>query len=137
MWVDTGLIHEWEHWFADHLSMLGVLILGGLGLLGVLKRKLHDREGRRLLQKAIKTSMNEPLTLHPEINAGTCAGCGTCVKSCPEGEILKLIDHKAVLVSPTKCVGHGECEAACPTGAIKLVFGTKTRGMDIPRITAH
>jgi thioredoxin reductase len=32
-------------------------------------------------------------------------------------------------------VGHGECEAACPNHAISLVFGTKTRGMDIPRIT--
>jgi hypothetical protein len=26
---------------------------------------------------------------------------------CPEGDILKIIHHKAALVSPTKCVGHG------------------------------
>ncbi|MGZ3691492.1 MAG: NAD(P)-binding domain-containing protein, partial [Pseudobdellovibrio sp.] len=45
--------------------------------------------------------------------------------------------HKAVLVSPTKCVGHGECERACPMDAIKLVFGTKTRGMEIPRLSKN
>ena len=41
------------------------------------------------------------------------------------------------MVSPTKCVGHGQCEAACPFDAISLVFGTKTRGRELPRITGH
>ncbi len=48
-----------------------------------------------------------------------------------------MVGHKAQLVSPTKCVGHGECERACPMDAIKLVFGTKTRGMDIPRLSTN
>jgi thioredoxin reductase len=34
-------------------------------------------------------------------------------------------------------VGHGECERACPLSAIKLVFGTKTRGVEIPRLTGN
>ena len=77
------------------------------------------------------------MTLHPQIDPNLCGGCGACVTACPEGEILKLINHKAVLVEPTKCVGHGECEIACPLDAIKLVFGTKERGMQLPRINSH
>jgi thioredoxin reductase len=48
--------------------------------------------------------------------------------------VLGLINGKANLVSPTDCIGHGACRAACPVGAIKLVFGTETRGVDIPML---
>ena len=58
------------------------------------------------------------------------------MRVCPEGEVLQLVNHKAVLAEPTKCVGHGLCEQSCPFDAIDLVFGTKTRGMQIPRITS-
>lgn len=102
-----------------------------------LKRDKQIKKAKTKLKKSIDTQMNEPLTLHPEIDPNLCAGCGTCTKVCPEGGIIGLINHKAVLVTPTKCVGHGECEVACPLDAIKLVFGTKTRGMDIPRLTKN
>lgn len=91
----------------------------------------------RKLKKAVASQLHEPLTLHPEVDTSLCIGCGACTRVCPEGDILKLVNHKAVLVSPTKCVGHGECEVACPMGAINLVFGTKTRGMDIPRLNTN
>lgn len=100
-------------------------------------RNQHHKVAKKLIEKAITTGMNEPLTLHPEVDASRCAGCASCTLVCPEGDILKMIDHKAVLVAPTKCVGHGECERACPFEAIKLVFGTKTRGMDIPRLSSN
>jgi thioredoxin reductase/Pyruvate/2-oxoacid:ferredoxin oxidoreductase delta subunit len=87
-------------------------------------------------KKAIAKDMGEPATLHPQINSKLCAGCGACVKVCPEGEIIQLINHKAVLVTPSKCVGHGECEVVCPFGAIDLVFGTKQKGMEIPRVSS-
>lgn len=90
-----------------------------------------------MLAKAVKANMNEPLTLHPEIDPAICSGCGACTIVCPEGDILKMINNKAVLVGPTKCVGHGECERACPVDAISLVFGTKARGMDIPRVSTN
>jgi len=101
------------------------------------QREKQTKEAKKLIEKALRTGMNEPLSLHPIIDPALCGGCGACTLVCPEGDILKLVNHRAQLVSPTKCVGHGECEKACPMDAIKLVFGTKTRGMDIPRLTTH
>lgn len=122
-------------WLSDHLSQTGLALFAILFFWRIRKSKKQVKVAKKILKKAIDTQTHEPMTLHPEIENALCAGCGSCTRVCPEGDILRLIDHKAVLVSPTKCVGHGECETACPTGAISLVFGTKTRGMEIPRIT--
>jgi len=122
------------------LDNIVLIIFGGLFFfvyLSTRNRNKHHKEAKKLVAKAIKSGTNEPMTLHPEVDPAMCAGCGACTKVCPEGDILKLIDHKAVLVGPSKCVGHGECERACPVDAIKLVFGTKTRGMDIPRLSSN
>jgi len=78
----------------------------------------------------------EPPTLHPEIDPARCIGCGACVRACPEGDILGLINGKAELVEPSECIGHGACRMACPTDAIRLVFGTERRGFDIPHVGA-
>jgi thioredoxin reductase len=56
------------------------------------------------------------------------------VRACPEGDILGLIGGKADLVEPSHCIGHGACKAACPANAITLVYGTATRGIDIPNV---
>lgn len=82
----------------------------------------------------------EPASLHPVIDPNLCVGCGACVRACPEQpehHVLGLINGKAQLVSPTDCIGHGACKIACPMDAIKLVFGTETRGVDIPLINSR
>ncbi|MGZ3742585.1 MAG: NAD(P)-binding domain-containing protein [Pseudobdellovibrionaceae bacterium] len=122
---------------ADNIVLTFLIIVGLYSMLSIFRREKHHSEAKKLLSKAVKSGMNEPMSLHPEIDPGLCAGCGACTKVCPEGDIIKLINHKAVLVGPTKCVGHGECEKVCPLNAIKLVFGTKTRGMDIPRLNSN
>jgi thioredoxin reductase (NADPH) len=91
-----------------------------------------ERRAESIKQSAIEAGLAEPVSLHPVIDVATCMGCGTCVLACPEGDVLGIIGRKVELIEPTRCIGHGACEAACPTGAIKLVFGTAERGVDLP-----
>lgn len=99
---------------------------------------LQNRKSHRamaLLTEAKEAGMSEPVSLHPLIDPNKCLGCATCVSACPEGKILGLVKRKAVLVSPTSCIGHGACRESCPTDAISLVFGSETRGVEIPLLS--
>ena len=91
-----------------------------------------NRRARKKWEESERSGLNEPTSLHPSINPNICLGCGACVTACPEGDVLGIIKRKAVLISPTACIGHGACRKACPVNAIELVFGTETRGVEIP-----
>ena len=94
-----------------------------------------EKKSFQALKEATEAGMLEPPTLHPEIDQTTCIGCASCVAACPEQDahtVLGMIGKKAWLVGPSDCIGHGACKTACPVGAITLVFGTATRGVDIP-----
>ncbi len=123
------------NFITEYFNLVILIFFIFLSSLIIIANKIRHKKSLKLFKNNIKDNLTEPTSLHPSIDESLCVGCGSCVKACPEGEILKLINHKAVLAYATKCVGHGACEAACPFGAIDLVFGTKTRGMDIPRIT--
>ncbi|MDD4900455.1 MAG: 4Fe-4S binding protein, partial [Candidatus Omnitrophica bacterium] len=47
------------------------------------------------------------------IDEDKCNGCGACIPNCREGAI-KIIDHKARLVSEVLCDGLGACLGTCP-----------------------
>jgi len=88
------------------------------------------------LQEALEAGLGEPPSLHPVINPVSCIGSGSCAKACPE-EALGIVNNKAVLINASACIGHGACYAACPVDAIQLVFGTETRGIDIPHVSPN
>lgn len=96
------------------------------------------REQRRSIgvkEKSEEAGLSEPPSLHPVIDPARCIGCGACVNACPEGKVIGLINEKAELIEPASCIGHGACKTACPADAISLVFGTATRGVEIPNVT--
>jgi thioredoxin reductase len=97
------------------------------------KKKRRYAAAAEILDEAVKSGLTEPPSLHPVIDAAVCCGSGACVRACPE-KALGIINHKAVLINPAHCIGHGACAPACPVGAIKLVFGTEKRGIDIPHV---
>jgi thioredoxin reductase (NADPH) len=100
----------------------------------ILIKQRKNHQALQLQQQASLAGLTEPASLHPIIDPYLCLGCGACVNACPEGNVLGLIHGKAQLIQPSNCIGHGACKASCPTNAITLVFGTETRGVDIPTL---
>ena len=94
-----------------------------------------ERKNLATLQDTVQSGLNEPASLHPVIDPSKCIGCGSCVRACPEHTVLGLIHNHAQLISASSCIGHGACQKACPMNAIDLVFGTATRGVDIPLLS--
>ena len=93
-----------------------------------------DKQARAIQSAALEAGLTEPASLHPSIDPDICIGCGTCVRACPENNVLGIVGGKAQLIEPTHCIGHGACATACPVDSIDLVFGTATRGIDLPTV---
>lgn len=121
----------------DPILAFYALPLGAIiGFYAISRRRA---EVRALSQKAesLEAGLGEPASLHPIIDTTLCIGCKACISACPEGDILGLIRNKAQLIEPSNCIGHGACKTACPRGAISLVFGTESRGVDLPVVDSY
>src|SRR5258708_10182063 len=111
-----------------------VVAIGVIWALYISSRRRFEARSRATKEAAADAGLLEPASLHPKVDPAKCVGCGACVRACPEGDILGMINGKAELVEPTHCIGHGACREACPYGAITLVFGTERRGVEIPHV---
>lgn len=120
---------------SDLLLLVYLLPLAVLWLGWIAVGRMRSRRNKAVLEDNRQAGLMEPNTLHPVIDPALCLGCAACARACPEKSVIGIIDGKAALIEPTMCVGHGACATACPTGAISLVFGTETRGVDIPLLS--
>lgn len=116
----------------DPILLVYAAPLVALWAVWIITTKRRSHQALAVLKDNLAAGLNEPSTLHPVIDPALCLGCAACARACPEKTVLGIIDGKAMLIEPSMCVGHGACQAACPTKAISLVFGTATRGVDLP-----
>jgi putative YpdA family bacillithiol system oxidoreductase len=123
-----------------NLDSYATMVLGAL-LIGVAVvpyfRKVRKREqaARRHLQTSVSSGASKPVAMYPSINELACIGCGSCVRACPEGDVLGVVAGRAMLIKGEKCVGHGLCADACPVGAITLTNAGPGRGANLPVLT--
>jgi len=120
-----------------YLVLLGLLVAAGVPyiLWTRVEAKKHQRAAE--IHDDVMSLGDEvvPASIHPHIDLEACIGSGACVRACPEQDILGITDGRARLINPLSCIGHSACMQACPVGAITLVFGTATRGVELPRLT--
>jgi thioredoxin reductase/Pyruvate/2-oxoacid:ferredoxin oxidoreductase delta subunit len=114
------------------LSTLLVAVLVGSIAIMLARRRRLELESVETLKLAVAENQHIPPSLHPVIDPTICIGSFSCIKACPEGDIIGVIDGVATLVEASHCIGHSRCAIDCPVGAIKLVFGTKEKGVDLP-----
>jgi thioredoxin reductase/NAD-dependent dihydropyrimidine dehydrogenase PreA subunit len=118
---------------------LGIGIAATTALYWLFGFTSRRKESRAVATLADMAALGEmvPDTLHPRIDPNRCIGSGACVTACPEKGVIAVVNGRAVLVNPLACVGHSACVTACPVDAIKVVFGTETRGVELPMIDAN
>ncbi|PCJ81236.1 MAG: 4Fe-4S ferredoxin [Bacteroidetes bacterium] len=120
----------------DEVLIYGFTALIG-GMIVMYYAKKEKRSSKAIAKKVIvakEEGMFEPVSLHPHIDLTKCIGSGACVSSCPEKDILGIVDGVATVINASSCIGHGACFHACPVEAISLRIGTETRGVELPQI---
>jgi dihydropyrimidine dehydrogenase (NAD+) subunit PreT len=114
------------------LVLVGVIV--GAATFILRRREAREEKGQEQLRLALAEGQTVPLSLHPVIDPTLCVGSFSCINSCPEGEIIGVVNGVAQLVEAAHCIGHARCAVECPVGAIKLVFGSAERGVDLPEV---
>ncbi|NUN71320.1 MAG: ferredoxin family protein, partial [Bacteroidetes bacterium] len=120
------------------LTALITIVLIAVTVIPYLRRfRKKESKAREKLQQMKISGLQEAAMMHPQIDAMRCIGCAACVRACPEGEVLGLIEGKATIIHGAKCIGHGLCAEACPVGAIELLMAKPGRSADLPELSKH
>ncbi len=116
------------------IAVAAVLLAIGMGVGHLVKRRRRQERDALVLREKQEKNLHIPRSLHPVIDTNICIGSLSCLKACPEGDILGIQKGTATLVHADHCIGHGKCAAECPVQAIRLVMGTSERGVDLPEV---
>src|SRR5271165_5075934 len=120
-------------WIPQTLGIVAALLVSAL-IYGLWSLRERKQEGEVLATLEDMAALGEvvPDTIHPVVDLNRCIGSGACVLACPEKQVLGVVHGQARLLNPLACIGHSACLPACPVDAIKLVFGTAKRGVELP-----
>ena len=116
-------------------ASLALAVLGGA--LGYIRRINRQRRDAEAYMGKVAKKQHLARSLHPVIDPDICIGSLSCLNACPEGDILGVINHTARLIHADHCIGHGRCAVECPVQAIRLVFGSSERGIDLPQVDQY
>jgi len=116
-------------WGASFMVVAFILVLS---LVAFWSRTRRDR---KRLEEAASLGINRARAQYPFVDPARCIGCGTCVKACPEGDVLGVVGGTAVVINGLRCVGHARCEELCPVGALEVGLGDLKGRADIPLLT--
>ncbi len=111
------------------------LVMGLILVLSLIAFWNRARRDRKRLEEAASLGINRARAQYPFIDSARCIGCGTCVKACPEGDVLGVVGGTAVVINGLRCVGHARCEELCPVGALEVGLGDLKSRADIPLLT--
>jgi thioredoxin reductase (NADPH) len=123
------------------LAAITILLVAVVGLPFIFKEIRKKRRAGELAKRIIPISsltaadIESIRSLHPEgkkmypaVNRAVCVGCGACVQSCREKDVLAVIHGKSTLINPLACRCRGDCERNCVSGGLKLVeYGSKLK----------
>ncbi len=114
------------------VASLALAVMGGA--VSYLRKGLRQQRDAAVLSEKVAKKQHLARSLHPVIDPDICIGSLSCLKACPEGDILGIVNGMARLIHADHCIGHGRCAAECPVNAIRLVFGSAERGIDLPEV---
>lgn len=109
--VDADVVISLNHFKCHEMTGIGGA-LKNLGMGG----------GSRAGKKAMHSSV------HPQVDAARCAGCGRCARACAHGACALGPDRRA-RIDPARCAGCGRCIGACGRDAIQSDFGEPCTAM--------
>ena len=118
------------------IAAVAVLLAIVMAIGHVAKRRRRQARDSVVLQEKLEKNLHVPRSLHPVIDTEICIGSLSCLKACPEGDILGIQRGMATLVHADHCIGHGRCAAECPVQAIRLVMGRTSEASTSPRSTS-
>ncbi len=121
------MISESVFIWGNALALTAVVVFGYA--LAVRRRGRHDRER---LAEARRLGIDVPKGIYPYVDPDVCIGCGSCVRACPEGDVLGLVGGLSTVINGMRCIGIGQCAKACPVSAIEMRVGALKGRADVP-----